>query len=66
MIIAKLKVEVAELQKKIAEIQRLCSHPVSARTMSSGGSTGNWDRSQDCYWVDHHCQLCDKQWREDK
>jgi hypothetical protein len=59
MIIQKLKEEIAELQKKIDEIQELCSHPVT--TVRNWNAGNDYDRQND-YRRDHHCQLCDKRW----
>jgi hypothetical protein len=57
----KRKIEI--LSAEISEIQEQCSHPGAALEEIHGGSTGNWSRSDDCYWTDYHCRLCDKKWR---
>jgi hypothetical protein len=60
------KRKIEDLQGEIDEIQEQCSHPRVALDVSHGGSTGNWSRSDDCYWTDYHCRLCDKKWRNKK
>lgn len=49
-----------------AEIKRLqgkCKHPLLKYRCQ--GNTGNYDPSQDCYWTEFYCPLCDKRWDED-
>ncbi len=62
--VEQLKNEIDKLNKKIALIQSECSHPPSARDSKPGASTGNYDPTADCYWVDHTCGLCQKKWTE--
>lgn len=64
-IVEQLETQIAELRLKISTIQSECSHPMSARVSLPGASTGNYDPSNDGYWVDHECLLCQKAWRED-
>ena len=45
-------------------LQQECQHP--NKTSKRSGSTGNWDRNDDCYWIDHYCPDCDKRWMEDQ
>lgn len=45
-------------------LQETCAHPNA--TKKYGGDTGNWDRSQDSYWIDFSCPDCRKRWREDQ
>lgn len=61
--IAERKAEIDRLQGEIREIQEQCNHPVAATDVAHGGSSGNYDPSDDCYWTDYHCRLCDKKWR---
>lgn len=65
-IIEELKNKITELQNKISEIQNQCSHPESSLEKEYKGITGNYDPSADSYWIEFHCQLCDKQWMEDQ
>jgi hypothetical protein len=65
-IIADLNAQIAKLRLQIATIQSECSHPESTRKSTPGADTGNYDPSQDWYWIDHECLLCEKKWTEDK
>ena len=53
------------INRQIEEIQEQCSHPVGGVKKSHGASTGNYDPTENCYWTDFHCSLCDKKWSED-
>lgn len=64
-IIQDLKTQIKVLEDKIKSIQAECSHPKAAVIEKPGASTGNYDPTADCYWVDHHCTLCDKKWTVD-
>lgn len=66
MIVLDLQKQIAELTLKIRQIQEECSHPKIAVTKKPGSNTGNYDPSADSYWMDCHCLLCDKTWREDQ
>lgn len=61
--IDELKKVINDAYREIASIQGECSHPVSCVTKKYGGDTGNWDRGDDCHWIDLHCELCNKEWR---
>lgn len=61
-IIEELQLTIQQAQTKIKAIQDQCPHPKEAVTRKSGASTGNYDPSEDCYWADLHCKLCDKKW----
>lgn len=60
-----LKYEIAALQIKINEIQSLCSHPEPCVTKVHKANTGNYDPTQDCYWTEFTCSLCEKHWTEE-
>lgn len=60
-----LKTEIKKCMDQIDEIQNECSHPKACVTSKHGANTGNWDPSDDCYWADLHCSLCDKRWHVD-
>lgn len=42
------------------ELQNLCSHPNASKKYCS--DTGNWDRSQDSFWIEYRCADCGKFW----
>lgn len=46
------------------ELQNLCKHPNADKKYN--GSTGNWDRNDDSYWIEYKCPDCDKRWSEDQ
>lgn len=54
-VIRKARVDILTLQAK-------CKHKHT--TIKEGGSTGNYDPTDDCYWSDYTCTDCKKQWRE--
>lgn len=43
-----------------AKLRRDCPHPTP--TLKYCGSSGNWDRSDDAYWIEWHCPDCDLHW----
>ena len=63
--IEEIKLQTSELTQELAGIQSQCNHPPLARTYKYGSNTGNYGSHTDCYWVDYHCQLCDKRWSVD-
>lgn len=63
-IVGQLKQQIKDLETKIKSIQDQCSHPKEALESKNGGNTGNYDPSNDCYWIDHHCHLCEKKWTD--
>ena len=56
-----LKKLVKNFEAEINSIQEECKHLETDVTF--GGDTGNYDRSADCYWVDHICKDCEKRFR---
>lgn len=44
--------------------QEECSHEYV--TLEPKSDTGNYDRSQDCYWFTIECKCCNKRWDEDQ
>lgn len=54
--------EIAALDKELADIQSSCSHPDPCVEYKYGSNTGNWDKGDDCYWIDFKCSLCDLNW----
>jgi hypothetical protein len=63
-IIQELKAQREAIDTQIKNIQEACSHPDPALKKNPRSDTGNWDRSQDSYWFECHCTLCDKKWIE--
>lgn len=61
-IVTEMKEQIKALEEKISKIQEQCSHPPLAVKSKNGSNTGNYDPSQDSYWTDYHCTLCDKHW----
>jgi hypothetical protein len=51
-----------ELAEK--ELQTICKHPSADKKYR--GDSGNWDRSQDSYWIEFKCPDCGKRWIEDQ
>ncbi len=60
--INELKEIIKSAQTEIKQIQSECSHPVSCVTKKYTGNTGSWDRNDDSYTINLHCELCDKSW----
>lgn len=63
-IIEHIYAEIERLQNEVLRQQGLCSHRNLKRTPRS--DTGNWCKSDDCYWYEFHCQDCDKFWTEEQ
>jgi len=61
--IVSLRKQIVKLQDRIDKIQKNCKHPNVVKT--HGGSTGNYDPSDNLYWTHFHCPDCDKMWVED-
>lgn len=54
-----------EILTKIINYQDFtCKHFNVKRTPKS--NTGNWDRTDDRYWLECKCEDCDKFWTEDQ
>ena len=64
--IKELQMKISECHAKIKRIQDDCSHPEDCVTKKYGGSSGNYDPTCDEYWIDFHCDLCDKRWRTEQ
>lgn len=56
--------DIHHLQNAKKFIQDNCPHENLVGTYKS--DTGNWDRSNDSYWINFHCNICDKFWTEDQ
>lgn len=49
------------LQNELKEVREKCDHQGDL-TYTYYGSSGNYDPSADCYWIDWHCKDCGKRW----
>lgn len=58
-----LRKEMNTLYDELHECQDKCKHKRAIK-VGGGADTGNWDKSQDCYWHDFKCPTCLKEWRE--
>jgi hypothetical protein len=58
-----IKISLEALKQALEDIQSKCSHLQVEKT--HGGDTGNYDPSNDHYWTEFHCLVCDKRWTED-
>lgn len=56
--------KITKLYDQVAELQHECTHPDV--TKQYRGDTGNYDPSQDSYWINWHCPDCGKRWRTDQ
>ncbi len=68
----------AQIRRKLATIRKnqnkwilaekalhdVCPHLDASKKHC--GSTGNWDRSDDCYWIEYKCPDCGKFWSVDQ
>lgn len=59
-----IRARIAANYKELEDLQNVCAHPDVIIVHKS--DTGNYDRSQDCYWTEHTCPDCGKFWREYK
>lgn len=64
-VVTELRAEIDKLTLRIKAIQAECSHPRACLDVSHRASTGNYDPTQDCYWTDFTCGLCQKFWTEE-
>lgn len=60
----KIERKISDLQTELKQLQEECGHPNLEKKY--GSDTGNYDRSQDCYWTDYNCPDCGKRWCETK
>lgn len=45
---------------ELSKLQNICQHPNVMKTHK--GDTGNYDPTQDSYWIEFHCPDCGKRW----
>jgi hypothetical protein len=63
----KISTKYKRIRKKIDDayaaltaLQAECTHPNASKEYK--GSTGNWCKQDDYYWIDYKCPECDKHW----
>lgn len=49
-----------KLFESIQLLQSICPHPTPTKRYR--GDTGNYDKSEDTYWIEWHCPDCEKHW----
>jgi hypothetical protein len=49
---------------KLIRLVDACPHPAGSLYKQYGANTGNYDPSQDWYWTDFYCRLCNERWTE--
>jgi hypothetical protein len=57
----RLQVREQKIHQEIIALHSECPH--ADLVSKPGANTGNWDMYSDSYWVDYHCQDCDRRWR---
>lgn len=53
-----------KLNSNLNDLQQKCAHPRA--TKKGNSDTGNWCKSDDCYWYDFSCPDCGLKWSEDQ
>lgn len=53
-----------EIFNQIADIQEVCEH--HHMTIEARANTGNYDKSEDCYWFIADCRACGKHFHVDQ
>lgn len=56
----RIEQKMEKLRQELKQLQLNCPHVNFTKQYK--GSTGNYDPSQDCYWIDYHCQDCNLKW----
>ena len=62
----KLVEQIESLEAVLDSFVAKCSHPKEFLIKEYKSSYGNYDKTQDCYWINFHCKVCDKRWQEDQ
>lgn len=62
--IKKINTSIAELNNLKTFIQSQCKHELASGKFK--GNTGNYDPSDDYYWVEIYCPTCQKYWSIDQ
>ena len=60
----KLRNKIEKLYADLSDLQKTCNHPRA--TKRAGSNTGNWCKSDDCYYYDCECPDCGYRWTEDQ
>ena len=60
MTVQEINKEISRLHYVKLQIQAECEHieKISEET----GDTGNYDKTQDKYWTENYCPICEKRW----
>lgn len=53
-----------KLADELKALHNECPHPNA--TKKYDGSTGNYDPTADCYWIDYNCPDCGKRWKTEQ
>lgn len=61
--IDKLHLKIDKYHKEIMKLQQECQHTYVTKKYRC--NTGNYDPSQDSYWVEFSCPDCYKHWTKD-
>jgi len=64
----RIDAKLAKLHAELVELKQQCHDTGHGGVLTGkyGANTGNWSSTDDSYWVDFHCPLCDKRWTEDQ
>lgn len=57
----RIELDMKALYVELESVQAKCTHQGDL-TYKYQGSSGNWDRNDDCYWIEWRCQDCGKRW----
>ena len=60
----KLQDKIKKLRDELNTLQSVCLH--TNATKKYRGNTGNYDPSENCYWIDFYCPDCDKRWQTEQ
>lgn len=54
--------KIEDCKLDILKLQKICPH--NNLEYIHGSNTGNYDPTQDIYWVEYRCNICKKHWTE--
>jgi hypothetical protein len=57
----RLEASISKASQALSELQKECNHSGDL-TYKFNGSSGNYDRSQDSYWIEWKCNDCGERW----
>lgn len=60
----KIQRRIEKANADLKNLQNECPHENVIKNQR--GSTGNYDPSDDCFWIEYSCPDCGKRWIEDK